>query len=149
MGLKAIMHVEPDFKFVIDLYENDAPRTVENFCKLVNRGFYNGRKFFKVIPGFVAQTGCPDDTGLGFPGFQIPCELDGENQVHDLGVLSMAHCGRDTANSQFFICLSQRNTQCLNGNHTCFGKIGKKGGVEFIDNIAEGAKIIRVQLANG
>ncbi len=79
----------------IEFYEKDAPNTVENFCKLAKNGFYNGLKFHRVIPNFVIQGGCPNGIGNGGPGYKIKCELDGDNQYHDRGVLSMAHAGRD------------------------------------------------------
>ncbi len=122
---KGVMHVE--------LYEKDAPNTVKNFCDLANKGFYNGLTFHRVIPNFVIQGGCPQGTGAGGPGYKIKCELNGENQYHDRGVLSMAHAGRDTGGSQFFVCHSRENTAHLDRNHTCFGKVVK--GVEVIDAI--------------
>ncbi|MEA3318166.1 MAG: peptidylprolyl isomerase, partial [Bacteroidota bacterium] len=84
----------------LDFYEKDAPGTVDNFIKLSKEGFYDGLTFHRVIPNFVIQGGCPDGTGAGGPGYTIKCELDGENQYHDRGVLSMAHAGRDTGGSQ-------------------------------------------------
>ncbi|RLD28870.1 MAG: peptidylprolyl isomerase, partial [Bacteroidetes bacterium] len=88
----------------VNFFEKDAPGTVANFIKLSESGYYNGLTFHRVIPGFVIQGGCPDGTGAGGPGYTIKCELDGDNQHHDLGVLSMAHAGRDTGGSQFFVC---------------------------------------------
>ena len=120
----------------VQFYEKDAPNTVENFVKLSNDGYYNGLTFHRVIPDFVIQGGCPDGTGAGGPGYSIKCELDGENQYHDKGVLSMAHAGRDTGGSQFFICLNRENTQHLDRNHTCFGKV--VDGLEIIDQIQGG-----------
>ena len=87
---------------VVEFYEKDAPKTVNNFVKLAKDGFYNGLKFHRVIPGFVAQGGCPNGRGDGGPGYQIECELNGNNQYHDKGVLSMAHAGRNTGGSQLF-----------------------------------------------
>ncbi len=120
----------------IELFEEDAPNTVKNFVDLINQGFYNGLTFHRVIPNFVIQGGCPDGTGAGGPGYQIDCELDGENQFHDRGVLSMAHAGRNTGGSQFFICHSRDNTAHLDRNHTCFGRVFD--GLEVIDAIAGG-----------
>ena len=114
-------------------YENDAPNTVANFVKLSKSGFYDGLTFHRVIPEFVIQGGCPRGDGTGGPGYKIKCELDGGNQYHDRGVLSMAHAGRDTGGSQFFICLNRENTQHLDRHHTCFGKVYE--GIEVIDNI--------------
>lgn len=97
----------------VQFYETDAPNTVKNFIDLAQKGFYNGLTFHRVIPGFVIQGGCPDGTGAGGPGYKIKCELNGGNQHHDKGVLSMAHAGRDTGGSQFFICHSRDNTKHL------------------------------------
>jgi len=94
----------------VAFYENDAPNTVTNFVKLSKSGFYDGLTFHRVIPGFVIQGGCPHGTGAGGPGYSINCELDGDNQYHDRGVLSMAHAGRNTGGSQFFICHNRENT---------------------------------------
>ncbi|MEQ8323289.1 MAG: peptidylprolyl isomerase [Vicingaceae bacterium] len=120
----------------VEFYEKDAPRTVKNFLDLTKKGFYNGLTFHRVIPDFVIQGGCPDGTGMGGPGYSIDCELDGENQYHDKGVLSMAHAGRNTGGSQFFICHSRNNTSHLDKNHTCFGKV--IDGLDVIDKIVEG-----------
>ena len=110
-------------KMEVEFYENDAPKTVQNFVDLSKSGFYNGLTFHRVIPDFVIQGGCPQGTGVGGPGYAIDCELDGDNQYHDRGVLSMAHAGRNTGGSQFFICHSRENTAHLDRNHTCFGKV--------------------------
>ena len=123
-------------------YEKDAPGTVANFVKLAKSGFYDGLTFHRVIPNFVIQGGCPDGTGMGGPGYTIKCELDGENQYHDRGVLSMAHAGRDTGGSQFFICHSRDNTAHLDRNHTCFGKVYE--GVEVVDKITQGDIIEKI-----
>lgn len=123
----------------IELFEADAPNTVKNFVDLINKEFYNGLTFHRVIPNFVIQGGCPDGTGAGGPGYKIDCELDGENQFHDRGVLSMAHAGRNTGGSQFFICHSRENTAHLDRNHTCFGRVFE--GLEVIDAIRGGDKI--------
>lgn len=128
----------------VEFYEKDAPGTVENFIKLAEKGFYNGLTFHRVIPDFVIQGGCPNGTGAGGPGYTIKCELDGENQYHDRGVLSMAHAGRNTGGSQFFICHSRRNTAHLDRNHTCFGKV--VDGVDVIDDIRQGDKIEKIEI---
>lgn len=122
----------------VELYEKDVPHTVANFNKLINIGFYKDLAFHRVIPGFVVQGGCPDGTGRGGPGYTIPCELNTQKQYHERGVLSMAHSGRDSGGSQFFICHNRHNTSHLDGNHTCFGKIIK--GLDIIDKIREGDK---------
>jgi len=126
----------------VEFYENDAPNTVDNFIKLSKQGFYDGLTFHRVIPDFVIQGGCPDGTGAGGPGYTIDCELDGDNQYHDRGVLSMAHAGRNTGGSQFFICHSRTNTAHLDGNHTCFGKVYE--GLDVIDDIRQGDEIEKV-----
>lgn len=126
----------------IELYDFDAPKTVENFTKLAKSGFYNGLTFHRVIPNFVVQVGCPKGDGTGGPGYSIPCELSGGNQYHDRGVLSMAHVGRNTGGSQFFICHSRQNTAHLDRKHTCFGKVVQ--GLDIIDSIKVGDKIIEI-----
>jgi peptidyl-prolyl cis-trans isomerase B (cyclophilin B) len=123
-------------------YEQDAPGTVANFIKLVREGFYNGLTFHRVIPAFVIQGGCPLGTGAGGPGYTIKCELNGNNQYHDRGVLSMAHAGRDTGGSQFFICHNRENTKHLDRKHTCFGKVVE--GLEIIDKIQQGDRIEKI-----
>ncbi|MCB0504321.1 MAG: peptidylprolyl isomerase [Cyclobacteriaceae bacterium] len=120
----------------VEFYEKDAPNTVDNFTKLAKDGFYNGLTFHRVIPNFVIQGGCPEGTGAGGPGYTIKCELDGDNQYHDKGVLSMAHAGRNTGGSQFFICHNRENTAHLDRNHTCFGKVVE--GLDVIDLIQQG-----------
>jgi len=126
----------------INFYEDDAPNTVDNFVTLAKKGYYDGLIFHRVIPDFVIQGGCPDGTGMGGPGYSIDCELDGNNQYHDRGVLSMAHAGRNTGGSQFFVCHSRTNTSHLDRNHTCFGKVYE--GLEVIDAIQQGDKMDKV-----
>jgi peptidyl-prolyl cis-trans isomerase B (cyclophilin B) len=141
--MKAIIKTEKG-DMTVEFYEKDAPKTVENFTTLAKKGYYNGLTFHRVIPDFVIQGGCPKGTGVGGPGYSIDCELTGENQYHDRGVLSMAHAGRNTGGSQFFICHSRNNTSHLDGNHTCFGKVVE--GVDVIDDIREGDKMISVDV---
>ena len=126
----------------VEFYEKDAPNTVKNFVELSKKGFYNGLNFHRVIPDFVIQGGCPNGIGNGGPGYKIDCELTGENQYHDRGVLSMAHAGRNTGGSQFFICHSRQNTAHLDKNHTCFGKVYE--GIDVVDNIRQGDKIEKI-----
>ena len=128
----------------VALYDLDAPKTVANFVKLAESGFYTGLKWHRVIPDFVIQGGCPNGTGAGGPGYQIDCELDGENQFHDTGVLSMAHAGRNTGGSQFFVCHSRRNTAHLDRNHTCFGKVTE--GLDDLEQIREGDSIDSIEI---
>ena len=120
---------------VIEFYEQDAPIHVKNFTDLAKKGFYDGLTFHRVIPNFVIQGGDPDGTGGGGPGYSIPCELTGNNQYHDRGVLSMAHRGPNTGGSQFFVCHSRANTAHLDRKHTCFGKVVE--GLDVIDKIRE------------
>ena len=123
---------------VVEFYKKDAPNTVNNFVKLAKEGFYKDLNFHRVIPGFVAQGGCPNGRGDGGPGYKIDCELNGENQFHDRGVLSMAHAGRNTGGSQFFIVHTRNATQHLDRNHTCFGKVVE--GLDVIEKIQQGDK---------
>ena len=123
---------------VLDLYDKQAPKTVNNFTKLIRDGFYTDLTFHRVIPEFVVQGGCPNGNGMGGPGYTIDCETSGEGQFHDKGVLSMAHAGKNTGGSQFFICHNRHNTQHLDGVHTCFGKVVE--GLDTIDSIWSGDK---------
>ena len=141
--MKAIIKTDKG-DMTLELYEKDAPKTVENFTTLINKGYYNGLTFHRVLPDFVIQGGCPDGTGAGGPGYSIDYELGGENQYHDKGVLSMAHAGRNTGGSQFFICHSRNNTAHLDGNHTCFGKVVE--GLNVIDDIREGDKMNSIEI---
>ncbi len=138
---KASIHTEKGV-MKVEFYDKDAPGTVKNFVDLAKKGYYDGLTFHRVIPEFVIQGGCPHGTGSGGPGYTIPCELDGDNQYHDRGVLSMAHAGRDTGGSQFFICHNRQNTQHLDRKHTCFGKV--VDGLEVIDDIRMGDKIEKI-----
>ncbi|MDB5256333.1 MAG: peptidyl-prolyl cis-trans isomerase (rotamase) - cyclophilin family [Chitinophagaceae bacterium] len=126
----------------IEFYEQDAPKTVENFIKLSKKGFYDGLTFHRVLPDFVIQGGCPNGTGGGGPGYKIDCETKGNNQYHDRGVLSMAHAGKNTGGSQFFICHSRNNTSHLDRVHTCFGKVVE--GLDVIDQIKPNDKIVKI-----
>ena len=136
---------------VADLYEKEVPGTVANFVSLSQKGFYNGLRFHRVIPDFVIQGGCPFSrnigdprVGTGGPGYHIPCETNAEKQYHDRGVLSMAHAGRNTGGSQFFICHNRENTQHLDGVHTCFGKVVE--GLDVIDKIRANDEIISITI---
>ncbi|PSR53364.1 peptidyl-prolyl cis-trans isomerase [Adhaeribacter arboris] len=135
----------------VEFYEKDAPNTVQNFIDLAQKGYYDGLTFHRVIPDFVIQGGCPNSRegakgvpGTGGPGYKIDCELTGGNQYHDRGVLSMAHAGRNTGGSQFFICHSRNNTAHLDRNHTCFGKVVE--GLEVIDQIKPGDRIEKIEV---
>jgi len=128
----------------VEFYEDDAPKTVENFTKLAKDGFYDHLTWHRVIPNFVIQGGCPRGDGSGGPGYTIDCELDGENQYHDRGVLSMAHAGRNTGGSQFFICHSRENTKHLDRHHTAFGKVIE--GLDVLDTIRQGDTIETIEV---
>ena len=119
---------------VIEFYPNEAPGTVANFEKLANDGFYNGLNFHRVIPGFVAQGGCPNGIGNGGPGYTIKCETEGNPHKHERGSLSMAHAGKDTGGSQFFIAFASQPH--LDGVHTVFGDVIE--GLDTVDRIKQG-----------
>ncbi|MDG1104622.1 MAG: peptidylprolyl isomerase [Cyclobacteriaceae bacterium] len=142
---KAEIHTQKGI-MKIEFYKQDAPKTVQNFIDLAEKGFYDGLTFHRVIPNFVIQGGCPDGTGAGGPGYAIDCELSGNNQHHDKGVLSMAHAGKNTGGSQFFVCHSRTNTAHLDRKHTCFGKVIE--GLTVIDMIREGDVIDKVLITD-
>jgi peptidyl-prolyl cis-trans isomerase B (cyclophilin B) len=129
---------------IAELYDNETPITVNNFKDLIGEKFYDGLNFHRVIPNFVIQGGCPNGTGSGGPGYNISCEITAPKQFHDRGVLSMAHAGRNTGGSQFFVCHSRQGTAHLDGNHTCFGKVNE--GLEVIDAIRAGDKINSISI---
>lgn len=139
---------------VAELYDKEAPNTVANFEKLANSGFYDGVKFHRVIPEFVVQGGDPlsrdlpagdPRIGTGGPGWQIKCETDGNPHKHVLGALSMAHAGKDTGGSQFFMVLSEANTRHLNGVHTVFGCV--TGGLDIMQSIHQNDVMNTVRVA--
>lgn len=121
MAKKGYIQMQNGEKIEFELYPNEAPGTVANFEKLANEGFYNGLTFHRVIPGFVSQGGCPHGTGTGGPGYTIKCETEGNPHTHVPGAFSMAHAGKDTGGSQFFIV--HESQPHLNGVHTVFGKV--------------------------
>ena len=131
---------------IAELYDNETPIAVNNFKDLIGKKFYDGLNFHRVIPNFVIQGGCPNGTGSGGPGYNIPCEVTAPKQFHDRGVLSMAHSGRNTGGSQFFVCHSRQGTAHLDGNHTCFGKVNE--GLEVIDAIKGGDKINSITIVD-
>ena len=128
---------------IAELYD-ETPITTDNFKSLIEKKFYDGLNFHRVIPNFVIQGGCPNGVGNGGPGYNIQCEVSAPKQFHDRGVLSMAHAGRDTGGSQFFICHNRQGTQHLDGNHTCFGKVVE--GLDVIDQIQQGDKINSIEV---
>jgi len=128
-----------------ELFSHDAPNTVAYFCDLVTKDFYNDTIIHKYVPETLIQGGCPIGDGTGYPGYLIKCELNGDRQKHDRGVLSMAHAGRNGNGSQFFICLEQNNVKHLDGNHTCFGKLRAKG-VDVLPKLRRFDVIERIEL---
>jgi peptidyl-prolyl cis-trans isomerase B (cyclophilin B) len=137
-----------------ELYETDAPKTVANFEKLANDRYYDGVKFHRVIADFVVQGGDPQSRdlpagdrriGSGGPGYMIPDELKGNPRKHEVGALSMAHAGPNTGGSQFFMVLSEKNTQHLNGVHTVFGKIVE--GLDVMKQIEPNDTMTTVRVA--
>jgi peptidyl-prolyl cis-trans isomerase B (cyclophilin B) len=123
----------------INLFEKDAPNTVANFISLAKKGFYNGLKFHRVIPGFVIQAGCPEGSGRGGPGYSIKCEIN--PQKHLPGTLSMAHRGKDTGGSQFFI--THTSTPHLDGVHTVFGRTND---MDIVNAIQQGDMIESISI---
>ena len=140
---------------VAELYPAEAPKAVENFEKLANQGFYDGVKFHRVIDEFVVQGGDPYSRdlpagdrriGTGGPGWQIDCETVGNPHTHKVGALSMAHAGKNTGGSQFFVVLSEANTRHLNGVHTVFGQVIK--GLEFLPSIVANDGMVSVRVTD-
>lgn len=129
------------------LFPNEAPQTVSNFAELAESGFYDGLSFHRVIPGFVAQGGCPEGTGTGGPGYAIRCEVKNNPHKHLKGALSMAHAGRDTGGSQFFLCFAPQPH--LDGEHTVFGQIDPQDGesMKVLDKLKQGDKITKVVIS--
>ncbi|MDQ7247472.1 peptidylprolyl isomerase [Dongia sedimenti] len=121
----------------IDLFPKEAPNTVANFYTLASDGFYDGLAFHRVIPGFVAQGGCPEGTGAGGPGWVIACETKGNPHKHKTGSLSMAHRGKDTGGSQFFLVLAPQPH--LDGLHTVFGQVSE--GLDVMQDLEVGDEI--------
>ncbi len=131
----------------IKLLKDEAPITVANFADLVKKGFYDGLNFHRVIAGFMAQGGCPEGNGRGGPGYAIPCECDKNTSKHLKGTLSMAHAGRDTGGSQFFICFAPQPH--LDKQHTVFGQIDPKDveSMKTLDSIKQGDKIVKIEIS--
>ncbi|REJ08977.1 peptidylprolyl isomerase [Halobacillus trueperi] len=139
---QATIEFENGEKMLIELYDDTAPKTVENFEKLANDEFYDGLTFHRVIPDFVIQGGCPKGTGTGGPGYTIKCETEGNPHKHERGSLSMAHAGKDTGGSQFFVCHSPQPH--LDGRHTVFGKV--VDGVDTVDRVRVGDVMQKVRV---
>ncbi len=125
----------------LQLFPDAAPSTVSNWHKLATSGFYDGLTFHRVIDGFVAQSGCPEGTGAGGPGWRIACETKGNPHKHKTGSLSMAHAGRDTGGSQFFLVLEPQPH--LDGVHTVFGQVTE--GLDVMAAIEAGDRIVSVR----
>jgi len=136
---KAIIETDKG-NIVLELFESDAPNTVANFVKLINKGYYNGLKFHRVIPNFMVQGGCPVGNGTGGPGYTIKCEINPKK--HLAGTLSMAHAGKDTGGSQFFITHSPQPH--LDGVHTVFGQVTE--GMDVVNAIRQGDVMKQVKV---
>ena len=132
---------------IIEFYPEHAPGTVKNFLDLTRKGFYNGLTFHRVIPNFVVQGGCPHGNGMGGPGYTIKCETDGNPLIHKEGALSMAHAGKDTGGSQFFIVLTRAQTKHLDGAHTVFGQV-IEGFDTVVTKLTNGDKMLEVSIIN-
>lgn len=130
----------------IELFDDAAPNTVKNFVSLIEKGFYNGLTFHRVIDEFVIQGGCPHGTGTGGPGYKIPCETNAPKQFHKVGALSMAHAGLNTGGSQFFVVLDEGNTRHLNKKHTVFGQT--ISGIDVVKKIRKDDKIIKATITD-
>ncbi|WP_370573941.1 peptidylprolyl isomerase [Methanomethylovorans sp.] len=140
---KAIIETDKG-NIVLELFEKDAPKTVENFEKLINKGFYDGLTFHRVLPDFVIQGGCPKGNGTGGPGYSIKCETKGNPRKHGKGALSMAHAGKDTGGSQFFITHSPQPH--LDGVHTVFGQVIE--GMDVVNKIKPKDVMKKVTVVN-
>ena len=127
----------------LDLFEKDAPLAVNNFITLAKKGFYDGLTFHRVIPDFMIQGGCPKGTGTGGPGYTIKCETKGNPHKHTPGTLSMAHAGKDTGGSQFFI--THVATPHLDGVHTVFGRTKD---MAVVNAIKQGDKMTSVKIVD-
>ncbi len=123
----------------IQFFDADAPKTVKNFVDLAEKGFYDGLTFHRVIPDFMIQGGCPTGTGTGGPGYKINCEIN--SNLHKAGTLSMAHAGKNTGGSQFFICHSPQSH--LDGKHTVFGQTED---MAVVNAIKGGDKMLSVKI---
>jgi cyclophilin family peptidyl-prolyl cis-trans isomerase len=133
-------------KMITKLFVEETPETVSNFAHLANEGFYNGLTFHRVIPGFVAQGGCPNGTGSGGPGWNIACETKLNTSKHQKGSLSMAHAGPNTGGSQFFVCYGA--LPHLDGLHTVFGGIlpDDAESMKVLDSLNQDDKIISIEI---
>ncbi len=129
-------------EITFELYPEETPITVENFVKLIKEGYYNGKTFHRVIPGFVSQGGCPYGTGAGGLGYTIPCETEKNVHKHVRGTFSMAHAGKNTGCCQFFIC--HESQPHLDGVHTVFGQV--TNNIEAVLKMKNGDKIEKIEI---
>jgi peptidylprolyl isomerase/peptidyl-prolyl cis-trans isomerase B (cyclophilin B) len=137
-----VITLEKGGEIRLEFFPEDAPKTVENFVTLANKGFYNGLNFHRVVPDFVVQGGCPKGNGTGGPGYNVKAEFN--KQKHVRGTLAMARSqDPDSAGSQFYICYG--NTPHLDGQYTVFGKV--VSGMELVDRIKQGDKMTSVTIA--
>jgi peptidyl-prolyl cis-trans isomerase B (cyclophilin B) len=135
----------------LEMFPKEAPGTVANFVKLASEGFYDGLAFHRVIPQFVIQGGCPNTRegakgmpGTGGPGYKIKCETAGNPHKHELGAVSMAHAGKDTGGSQFFVVNGDRsNVKHLDGVHTVFGKCAGPEDIKVVQSIQANDRIVK------
>lgn len=148
--MKVATITTPKGAIELELFDKEAPKTVENFVKLAQKGFYDGLSFHRVIANFMIQGGCPLSktdparAGTGGPGYSIPCETKGNPRKHGTGSLSMAHRGPNTGGSQFFI--THKPTPHLDGVHTVFGQVLK--GQDVVNAIAQGDKMTSVVISD-
>lgn len=140
--IKGVITMENGAEIPFELYPEDAPITVSNFVTLIEKGYYNGKKFHRVIPHFVSQGGCPYGTGAGDLGYTIPCETKGNPHRHVPGALSMAHRGRNTGCCQFFIVHDPQPH--LDGVHTVFGMVTDNMGA--VRNMRNGDVMTKVEI---
>jgi peptidyl-prolyl cis-trans isomerase B (cyclophilin B) len=152
--MRAIIHT-PRGDINLTLFDKTAPKTVENFVKLAKSGFYDGLNFHRVIANFMIQGGCPNTreggdmtrAGTGGPGYKIKCETGPSNpEKHQPGTLSMAHAGKDTGGSQFFV--THKATPHLDGVHTVFGRIAAPKDLEVVNKVQQGDKF-SVEIVDG
>ncbi|MFC5699828.1 peptidylprolyl isomerase [Cohnella faecalis] len=141
MSKQAVIKLANGNEVVVELFDKDAPNTVANFEKLANTGFYDNLSFHRVIPGFVAQGGCPNGNGTGGPGYEIDCEINPNK--HERGALAMAHRGKNTGGSQFYIVYAPQPH--LDGVHTVFGKV--VSGMEHVDQFKGGDKFESIKVS--
>ncbi len=142
MAIKGSIEMENGKKIMLQFFPEAAPKTVANFQKLANEGFYNGLTFHRVIPGFVSQGGCPIGDGRGNAGYTIPCETENNPHRHEPGALSMAHAGKDTGSCQFFIVHEAKPH--LDGVHTVFGKV--TDGMDVVLSMKNGDRMKEVRV---